>query len=355
MFAQVHAPETLDPAQLDAYLEQGWFRMGQTIFTTNFLSFKNHLYSAIWLRVCLPAFVTDRTREKLSRLNSGFRTEIQKASINAVKENLFERYRKSVAFEASSSLHHLLFGKSDITIYNTYEVNIFDGDNLIATGFFDLGARSAAGISCFYDPAYKKYSLGKYLIYLKMEYCKKLGLQYFYPGYFVPGYSFFDYKLSIGKHAQQFLQLASGQWVSISEFYQELNPLRVIREKLLSLKEILSQSTIETWLWEYGFFDANLIPELTGRELFDFPLFLAFTGSGEECINQLIVYDVRDQCYHFIKCRGVWKTNAAYSSNTVYSSYVLEVEQELISIEHPEELASIILMAIEYDTKSSTG
>jgi arginine-tRNA-protein transferase len=118
MLATVHSPQSLDPAQLDTYLEQGWFRMGQTIFTTNFLSFKNQLYSAVWLRVYLPDFTTERTKEKLAKLNAGFRTEIQKASITAAQETLFELYRKSISFEASSSLHHLLFGKStdNITI-----------------------------------------------------------------------------------------------------------------------------------------------------------------------------------------------------------------------------------------------
>ena len=82
------------------------------------------------------------------------------------------------------------------TIYNTHEINLFDGEKLIAVGYFDIGTRSAAGISSFYDPSYKKYSLGKYLIYLKMEYCQKMGFEYFYPGYFVPGYKAFDYKLS---------------------------------------------------------------------------------------------------------------------------------------------------------------
>ncbi|MBA4056534.1 MAG: arginyl-tRNA--protein arginylyltransferase, partial [Marivirga sp.] len=53
MFAQVHSPEKLLPRELDAYLEQGWFRMGQTIFTTNFLNFKNEFYSALWLRIML--------------------------------------------------------------------------------------------------------------------------------------------------------------------------------------------------------------------------------------------------------------------------------------------------------------
>jgi len=353
MLAQVHSPETLDPVELDFYLQQGWFRMGQTIFTTNFLSFRNQLYSAVWLRVFLPQFDTGKTREKLGKTNAGFRTEFQKASISPDNENLFARYRTSVSFEASSSLYHLLYGKRALNIYDTYEVNIFDDDKLIACGFFDLGSGSAAGITSFYDPAYKKYSLGKFLIYLKMEFCKQLGYQYFYPGYFVPGYSFFDYKLSIGTKSLQFLQLASAQWKPIGEFNQAQTPLNIMKDKLQELKELLLQSTIESWIWEYGFFDANLIPELAGREFFDFPLFLCFSGSAEEFINQLIVYDVRDQKYHLIKCMAVWKTNAAGGSNNVYSSHVLKPEELLFSSNMPAELTGLISLALEHQKKNS--
>ncbi len=353
MLAQVHSPETLDPLELDFYLQQGWFRMGQTIFTTNFLSFRNQLYAAVWLRVFLPPFHTGKTREKLGKLNAGFRTEFQKASISPEKENLFAQYRTSVSFEASSSLYHLLYGKRAMNIYDTYEVNLFDNDKLIACGYFDLGSGSAAGITSFYDPAYKKFSLGKYLIYLKMEFCKQLGYQYFYPGYFVPGYSFFDYKLSIGTRSLQFLELASAQWKPIGEFNQAQTPLNSMKDKLHELKDFLLQSTIESWIWEYGFFDANLIPELAGREFFDFPLFLCFSGSAEELINQLIVYDVRDQHYHLIKCMAVWKTNSAVGSNNVYSSHVLKAEEVLFSSNMPEELAGLISLAMEHQKKNS--
>jgi hypothetical protein len=34
MFVEVHTPAVLTRAELDAYLARGWFRMGQTIFTT---------------------------------------------------------------------------------------------------------------------------------------------------------------------------------------------------------------------------------------------------------------------------------------------------------------------------------
>ncbi|MGC3943525.1 MAG: GNAT family N-acetyltransferase [Chryseolinea sp.] len=205
MFASVHDPESLSPAELDAYLARGWFRMGPTIFTTNFLSFKENLYSAVWLRVDLADFEGGKTQAKLFKTNSVFTTRIRRATITDEKESLFAKYKKSVPFEASASLNHLLFGKATATVYNTFEVDVFDKDRLIAVGYFDLGKEAGMGISSIYDPEYKKYSLGKYLIYLKMNHCKELGMRYFYPGYFVPGYPFFDYKLSIGKNALQYL------------------------------------------------------------------------------------------------------------------------------------------------------
>ena len=171
MFAEVHCPGILTPEELDHYLAHGWFRMGQTIFTTNFLNFKSNFYSALWLRIPLEDFSTDNTQQKLIKRNNRFRVEIQRASVTPIKEALFARYKQHISFEASASLHTLLFGKASTDIYNTQEVNIYHHDKLIASGFFDLGNTSAAGIASFYDPEYKKFSLGKHLIYLKIAYC----------------------------------------------------------------------------------------------------------------------------------------------------------------------------------------
>ena len=145
MFAQVHCPDLLAPEELDQYLERGWFRMGQTIFTTNFLNFKNHFYSAIWLRIPLGEFTRDKTHQKLLKKNHLFRIQIQPATITPEKEALFSTYRKSISFEASASIHTLLFGKVNHNIYNTQEINLFDGDKLIASGFFVRTRLSSLG------------------------------------------------------------------------------------------------------------------------------------------------------------------------------------------------------------------
>src|SRR5690606_31568417 len=111
---------------------------------TNFLNFRNNFYSSIWLRIPLPEYMSDKTEQKLLKRNARFRIEVRKASITPEKEHLFSSYKKNISFEASSSLNTLLFGKANYNIYNTSEICLYDGDKLIAVGFFDIGQTSAA-------------------------------------------------------------------------------------------------------------------------------------------------------------------------------------------------------------------
>lgn len=342
MFAAVHQPEMLAHEELDIYLEKGWFRMGPTVFTTNFLNFKDHLYSAIWLRVVLENYVSERTQTKLFRQNSVFRTIIGKATITDDKEKLFARYKETVAFEASASLNHLLFGRSDKSPFDTQEISVYDGEKLIANGYFDLGFTSGMGITCFYDPDYKKYSLGKYMIYLKMQYCKERQMRFFYPGYFVPGYSFFDYKLNIARNALEYLQLETQRWHPILAFDKSKTPLQVMHDRLHLLETELVKRSIACKLMRYEFFDANLIPDLSGADLFDFPLFLYVGDNVGEAAGNFIIYNVFDQRFHLMNCKGIWKTNSANTSETIYSSFVLRPDRTIFSSSSVEMLCETV-------------
>lgn len=226
MFVEVHTPDHLPGSELDTYLERGWFRMGQTIFTTNFAHVKDKILSTIWLRVKLNDYVRERIHAQLIKRNAGFIVTIQPAGVTPEMETLFALYRESLPFSISESLQHLLFGKELVeSIFRTYEVTLHDNDKLIGCGFFDLGVNSAEGIVSFYDPAYKKFSPGKFLIYSKIQYCKELGLEHFYPGYFVPGNPNFDYKLSVGREVQEFLHVGSNTWRNIKTFSRQTSRL----------------------------------------------------------------------------------------------------------------------------------
>lgn len=344
MFVEVHTPENLTGQELDAYLERGWFRMGQTIFTTNFAHVKDQLLSTLWLRVQLVEYERDASHAKLLNRNSHFTKSIRLAELTEEKESLYGRYREGLRFTPGESLQHLLFGKGERTsIYSTYEITLHDQNKLIGCGFFDLGSNSSQGIVSFYDPEYKKYSPGKYLIYSKIQFCKELGLQYFCPGYFVPGNPNFDYKLSIARKALQFLHIGSGSWRSISTFSEHDIPVQSMHNKLSVLKQLLEKAGIESWIVKYEFFDAGLIPEMRNSGLLDFPLFLHLENRPDEPIHVLIVFDVRRDQFQLLVCAPVWKPDRTNPDTTFYSSFFLKPVQEIYQSPDPQAMAEILI------------
>jgi arginyl-tRNA--protein-N-Asp/Glu arginylyltransferase len=341
MFVDVHCPDRLEGTALDDYLEHGWFRMGQTIFTTNWLNFRDTFYSAIWLRVLLHDYAPDSTQRKLLQRNSRFRAAVRPATVDIEKELLYIRYKQSVPFDASASLQTLLFGNSDHNIFDTFEVDLYDNDKLIAAGFFDLGHESAMGISSIYDPDYKKFSLGKHLIYSKMMFCKERNMKYFYPGYFVPDYRAFDYKLDIGKKYIEYLQLQTGSWVPLSVFKKEKVPIKQMVTRLDELKTWLSRADVASQVLYYDYFYANQTPELSGSELLDFPVFLVTERSLNEWA--IVVFDIRYDKYQLLKCYPVLTPPSATSMHGYYSEFVLKSEETLFATASVEAIGSVFI------------
>jgi arginyl-tRNA--protein-N-Asp/Glu arginylyltransferase len=216
MYKELQSLSEIKPGELDDFLAKGWFRMQQTIFTTDKEVFGNALYDTIWLRLRLDDFTEEERFTRLLKKNNGFQIEIKKAAITPDHEALFFFYKKSKLFQRSPSLQWLLQGDTSSNVYNTHMINMYDGSRMIGTGFFDLGNNSAAGICSVYHPDYATYSPGRYMIYEKIFYCKKNKFRYFYPGYFVPGYPLFDYKLTIGKTALEYFDTHNKTWNPVS-------------------------------------------------------------------------------------------------------------------------------------------
>lgn len=350
MLVDVHVPDHVAPSTIDAYLQLGWFRMGQTIFTTNFLNFNYTVYSAIWLRIKLAEYQRSQAEEKLFKLNKKFDISITKAFEPGVsvsdtvlipeeKERLYEEYKQGIDFETSNSLKALLFGTSTRNIFDTYQVEIFDGQRLVAAGYFDVGENAAMGIASFYHPDYKKYSLGRYLIYLKIRFCMEMGLDYFYPGYFVPGYRAFDYKLTIGNSALQYLELQSGQWRRIQDFKEGSQPIAIMRDKLEVLKKtmIMLQSPCEILLYEY--FYANQISELSGADLLDYPIFIMQEDMNGETF--VVVFNVVDEVYEIHRVRNILMPPEPVDVPGFYSKFVLKSDEIIYSSVSAEDCSKI--------------
>ena len=207
---------TLPGDFLDYYLSLGYYRMGQDLFTCRFLPHGNELYTTHWLRLVLPQVQYGPKQRQLLRLNAQFTTEVRPLQLTAEHEELYARYYRAVEFDTAASLEALLLAGATDTIFTTYVVEVRDAGRLIAAGIFDWGTASIMGIVNFYDPAYRKFSLGKYLLLCKLEYARRQQLAYYYPGYLVHGYPKFDYKLFACPAATEVYDCLNSQWQPFS-------------------------------------------------------------------------------------------------------------------------------------------
>jgi len=298
MFTEINYPEEIFPEELDHYLAKGWFRMGQMIFTCRFLSFKDNLYTALWIRAQLNGFKFSKSQRKLMAHNRRkFRVIARKAVFDKEKETLYKKHKKRFEGFVSKSLKSSLFGESTLNIYDTYEIAIYDGDRLAAVSFFDRGEETLASIMGMYDPDYAKYSLGYYTMLEEIDYGIKQAYQIYYPGYVVPGYEKFDYKLRIGK--VEYFDEDNQSWPPYDELDFDQLLSAQLYNQLKQVSDLLLKRGIEHKQWLYPLFDK----EIYGYDSSQFlrsPLFISCFASEMEEVAVIIEYNLYQDAFQII-------------------------------------------------------
>lgn len=293
-------PVFIIPEEMDDYLNKGWYRMGQAIFTCHFLWFGEKLYSSLWLRLPLKGFQFSKSQRKLFRRNGKqFSYIIRPAQLTYSKDKLYNRYRQHFNGRLAYTLRESLQDGSDKNIYNTQEVCIYDGDQLIAFSFFDLGKQNIASILGIYDPDYQSFSLGYYTMLLEITYGLDNGFQYYYPGYVVPGYERFDYKKRIGP--VQYYNPIHQNWQIFNKVNPPLTPLEKIEEKLDLLLLELEAHDIPVKKCQYPLFEANLFGFWKANYL-EYPVFLWCFPNSFNLDYLILAYDLVKKKYYLLRC-----------------------------------------------------
>jgi leucyl-tRNA---protein transferase len=303
MFTEKHFPASLSSEELDVYLERGWYRMGQTIFTCHFLFFEDSLYSPIWTRLPLKGYQFRKTMRRICRnVEDKFRVEVRPGVIDAEKEGLFQVYRNAFKGRLSANLRHSLLDNTDSNIFETHEVAVYNGDRLIAFSFFDLGKDSIASIKGVYHPDYSSYSLGFYTMLREIKFGIEQGFQFYYPGYVVPGFPRFDYKLRVGEPQRvQFYDLKQGKWLAYNTFSEKNVPVTVLTGRLMEIGKLLPENGIQCQMLYYPAYEANIFGYDSQRFL-ESPLFLNCYSNLFPRPRFIVFYDLWKEKFVFCHC-----------------------------------------------------
>ena len=201
---------------LDLFLSIGYFRMQQEIFTCHYLIKDDTRCPVHWLRIVLADVRYGPKQVRLFRINEKFSVAIKPLVLSHELETLYALYKTSVDFDAPYSVEAWLLNGATYTAFDTHVIEIRDQNTLIAVGIFDQGDRSLAGIMNFYHPDYRRHSLGKYLMLLKINHAQRQQSDFYYPGYIVSNYPKFDYKLFPCEAATEVFDERRGQWLPFS-------------------------------------------------------------------------------------------------------------------------------------------
>lgn len=212
-------PKQLSGNQLDYLLAHGWYRMHQTVFTISHLDtgLENRVY---WLRMPVRSVTETRQHRRIRKAHAGMRWDIGDfTSISDEHEELYARYRRYIDFDGARSIRKCLFGQDPPagSIFQTKVISIYDGDRLVAGGYFDLGTVTAASILHFFDPEMRKGSPGKFMILLTIDYLRAVGMDWYYPGYLVAGNPKMDYKLFLGREITEYYDQEKSLWLPFDE------------------------------------------------------------------------------------------------------------------------------------------
>ncbi len=207
------SPDSIAGNELDQLLALGWYRMHQFLFTCSHIGMEEP-HRVHWLRYAISEITNHTSHRSIRKRNKNFHFTIE--NFTALRDDhieLHRRYRSSIDFEGALSIEDCLFGEGiSGNIFNTKCISVFDHETLIAGGYFDLGDKASASILHFFDPQYRKYSLGKYLILLTIDYLKLHDFDFYYPGYVVEDVAKMNYKLFLGQAEAQYFDPFTITW-----------------------------------------------------------------------------------------------------------------------------------------------
>lgn len=223
---------------LDEYLEEAWFRDGPMMSRYEMIYFRNHVYSIVPIRVVLENFHFSKSQRKLIRKNSQYTVKIQPLEITDEKEKMYAEHKGRFQSPNSPSTlkSYFLEEGNEESPFETWELQILDGNKIAAISFMDLGKDSICSILALFSPDYSKQSLGITTMLLEIEYAQKNNKKFYYPGYVLDEDSVFDYKKRLNN--LYYFSWVDFNWYPWNEFDPKESVNAVLRTKLGQVKEI---------------------------------------------------------------------------------------------------------------------
>ncbi|CAN0227522.1 unnamed protein product, partial [Phaeothamnion confervicola] len=180
----------LSAEEHERHMEAGYFRQGQSFYTT----VCDTCQECIPIRIPVGAFRPHKSQRRILRDNADLRVEVRKPSFSLAKFQLFQKYQKerwNMPVQHPEELFHYM-----LTDWGgAWEFSYWEADRLLGFGILDEMPDSGNSRYFVYD-CEKARGLGIFSLLQELEWCQQHGKTHLYLGMYVPSHPSMDYKAS---------------------------------------------------------------------------------------------------------------------------------------------------------------
>ncbi|GBD36597.1 Putative arginyl-tRNA--protein transferase [bacterium HR36] len=177
-------------------LDEGWRRFGHSLFRNHC----PHCHACQSLRVLVNEFRPNRSQRRCAKANRGLTLcKICLPSISREKLLLYHRFHdfqtRHKGWPEVEDRGYFAYVASFVeNPLPTEEWQYYREGQLVGVGYVDVVPQGLSAIYFFYDPDYRRYSLGTWNILSLIAEAQQRGMPYVYLGYYVAGCRSLEYK-----------------------------------------------------------------------------------------------------------------------------------------------------------------
>lgn len=153
----------------------------------------------------VPVATFRHTREQRRIWNRGikrFTVSLARPEYTEEKAAMYAAYLREIhGSDRGASVEHSHYASFLVHTCmedQTYELHVRDEGKLVGLGIVDVMEDALSSVYYFYDPAYRRFSLGTFSMLAEIALARQLGLTQYYPGYYIAGCRAMNYKTKFG-------------------------------------------------------------------------------------------------------------------------------------------------------------
>jgi leucyl-tRNA---protein transferase len=184
------------PAEVyHAFMDAGFRRSGRFVYQP----ICGGCRACLPLRVPVATFQPSKSQRRCWRRNVDLIVSMGEAEPTDEKFALYLRYQtewhQKAEVDDRESFESFLYDSPVQTVEFCYRDG---GGNLVAVGICDVSPKSLSSVYFYFDPAEAKRGLGTFGALREIEEARKMGIPYYYLGYWIRGCGAMEYKSSFG-------------------------------------------------------------------------------------------------------------------------------------------------------------